>query len=1158
MLSGTKWVVSRGRQQNKGFMNNNRLRVVGLAILISIMMILFCPLGQKVCYAAVDKDFTVSFDDPEWEYKEYSYTDVQIVKKDSTKTSHIGTISISTTGGYISSLPGSPILPANASWSTDLGETINEKLVHQTAICVLEGTNDNITDVINIIKNVKFMIKNYTDKISVSILVDGQTTKLKYDDTNLGDYKITAGTGSLEGHYYVFVPCDPNIAKDSNNDKNMFYWKNAYNAAKSLRLMGMQGYLVTITEDAEDRILDKITTGGAWAGAVRVPDSLSNSSLNGDTVWTGFDLPTDSSHSIWKWVCGPEAGNTIKITGGYSALESWSHVIDPNPPDCAYSNWNRADPADPDYDEKGNEPNNYYDEYCMSVHYKSNGEQSTADEKRLGWNDWPNEPNTGIAGPYIDGYFVEFSGLEIEQHAESVLVVDSNREYTPHKWNYEVKPNSTDTLEVSCIEDTHPDCIYKDKAAEVVINAPSRDYDTNSYDGVTVTADGMEDISYFGLVLGDNVIIKYVGRDGTTYSETTTAPSDAGYYTAKAYIKISDDEYKVIQKDFAISKVNLTIILNDQTVKRGDPIDKKYGESDIGDGKGLIKEITGLKGDAGSEDKLDSILSSSIKADTSIIGTTEDGITIDEPYNGTGHTIVLKDSTGTKDVTDNYNITVIPGDLYVGMKTPDVIYPDPSAQDLVYGQKLKESVITGHYKDPTGGQEVSGTFTWDSPDIFPEVKDSKDGATPKDFEATFTPDDDATYTPVSVKIQINIIPKSIPDNIDSGDAKEITADVSVDMSNKAKVSLFDKQTNKYLIKGTDYTVTETVDDTTRKVKIIIKGIGNYKDEFTVYKDAHVWTGRVITEENYDDSAKEMNPVLSKVSIDNGTRIFLDKIGKLDQSNPDYQKTREIVSEITDSPTHESTKGDYRALITVYISNADGDLTSPSEKSCARSAIGAVEAGKTIVPADAEIGMYFDVSMDIQYYVEDTTTNPYTKLIEKTLPVHDTSSAVFLPDGFKEKVTVSIPERLKPAKNHTRKYYIIRVHDENNGSGTTSYKYTVMPYTQSKQNKYELTFETDKFSKYAIAYTDTSNSGKKDDPKPTPKPEPKKESSGSSGNSGSTVTAPVNNAAPVMPTTVQVASPKTGDTSDMTLAIIMILTGMILLVVSLTAAFKKKL
>lgn len=1217
--------------------NKHFLRVVVLTILVSILMTIISPLGQCVCYAddtGTTEKFSVSFDTPVWSYDKFYYSNVDVQKK---ADDEIKSISVHVENGYIYSLPTSVtkngsengkveftvtanngrenysthIEETNVSkfsdfsaitWTTDelyeldsngkpivdtdnkqILRTIDGKRIYQTATCSFTD-GFTIEKINSLIMGIKFLLLDYGKAVKITIDVDSR------DYSSLSGYNITRGTRGenidLSDHYYMYV-----------NEKLL--WADAYYKAKNMSFMGMPGYLVTVMSAEEDKILDNITSDGAWAGAamvkVNLTDQVKADAKDNTKTAEWLSSPTDPYNDYaWMWVDGDEAGIQIDITDGYVVNRGVTNPGRETDGKPNYSNWNK----NPEEEGKtrpyeGDEPNcNYYGnpEYCMQVHYTSQGQE---EKTTAGWNDLPNEQDG-----FVSGYFVEFSG---DDPFPSSHVTESKIQ--PHHetrdWDY-IPNTDKDEVTIVCNNPDHEECIYKETTSSGEINPDYRPvvlsidvgekmYNTLPNDEATVSftetiGTDKREISedeYIKFGVTGISSVKYVSTDGKGY-DSTTPPTNAGEYVA--YIEMGCHDTVgprniIVKKAFTISQVPLEITLNDQKVYVGDDIKRNYDTISSGDHVGLIKEITlngtaitsisELAGETGSKDKLASILDTAIVPDDTAVkaypvGYKSDNVAskmINITKNNSGtyvDNIVIMDASETKDVTGNYKITVNPGNIEV-TKRPTKridIADNPKAESITYGEKLENSNISGNCCEIDDESEVvEGEFSWTTPTVMPNVSDSKK----TEYKVTFTPKDGEKYFPIDdIPLEIEVLPKNLPDNIKNKNGEEIgiTNKISVDVNNNPVVELYDKQTQKELEKGDgkDYTVSsETVTkDDKQQIKITIKGNNNYTEKYTVYVDAHVWDGILETQVVPDSLARsELSndkgepPSASPIKIENGKKMLLYNVNQLSGSG-DVDTAKTIVSEINGSKEHTSANGTYHALVTLNIENVDSILskdeqneTAKKEKQCVEDAIGKTGTGKVSVPANAVIGLFFDVSMDIQY--EIIQQNPSTKTLitkDATNPdvIRDTTAKAFGDDfaGFKETVTITVPERLRPQKGYTRTYYIIRAHETSAGN----YEWDVLPVTREG---YKLSFDTDKFSKYALAYTETKDPEKKPD-------EPSGDSgSSSSGSSGSITPAVI--VTPTMPTvqtTVQVVSPKTGDKEDMTAATILVVFGMTLL------------
>ena len=147
-------------------------------------------------------------------------------------------------------------------------------------------------------------------------------------DPNVSQRKVKISLSTAipfsNGHFYDF--------KTSSG----ITWKDAKTAAEALDYFGLKGYLATITSVEENNFCASKLAGQGWIGA-----------------------SDEASEGTWKWVTGPEAGNSL-----------------------SYDNWASGEPNDAGSNED-------------FAHFLESGE----------WNDYPNSNGSEIAG-----YVVEFGG----------------------------------------------------------------------------------------------------------------------------------------------------------------------------------------------------------------------------------------------------------------------------------------------------------------------------------------------------------------------------------------------------------------------------------------------------------------------------------------------------------------------------------------------------------------------------------------------------------------------------------------------------------------------------------------------------------------------------------------------------------------------------
>ena len=175
-------------------------------------------------------------------------------------------------------------------------------------------------------------------------------------------------------HFYRFVS-KPNLS-----------WTAARDEAALLTYYGLKGYLVTITEQAENDFIRLKTKSVGWIGA-------SDASLEGD----------------WRWKTGPEGtedNGLGRLFWRGTGADYTSGVTGKGPVAGQYQNWNFG------------EPNNVgsNEHYAHILYFPTNPEASYK------WNDLP---NSGGTGDYASkGYLVEFGGYSNEHDMNLTATVN--------------------------------------------------------------------------------------------------------------------------------------------------------------------------------------------------------------------------------------------------------------------------------------------------------------------------------------------------------------------------------------------------------------------------------------------------------------------------------------------------------------------------------------------------------------------------------------------------------------------------------------------------------------------------------------------------------------------------------------------------------------
>ena len=201
-------------------------------------------------------------------------------------------------------------------------------------------------------------------------------------------FSITVGEANFlpsTNHYYEFVS-DPNIS-----------WTDAEIAASNRTYFGLQGYLVTLTSQAEADFSGSQAQGVGWIGA-------NDAAVEGE----------------WRWVTGPEAG-TLFWNGGVTGTE------------ITFAFWNAGEPNDYPGGPATPGQENYAHITDPSVTTSPGS-----------WNDLPNVTNT--SGAYsAQGYVVEYGGTAgdppLNITATTSLSLSGCQIITNRRITYRVKGN---------------------------------------------------------------------------------------------------------------------------------------------------------------------------------------------------------------------------------------------------------------------------------------------------------------------------------------------------------------------------------------------------------------------------------------------------------------------------------------------------------------------------------------------------------------------------------------------------------------------------------------------------------------------------------------------------------------------------------------------
>lgn len=263
--------------------------------------------------------------------------------------------------------------------------------------------------------------------------------------------KETIDYNSLNGHYYETVRTTVN-------------WETAYEACKTKKYMGMQGYLVTVTSQAEHDYVYTMIGENCWTAATSW-DTYTAPIKNTYADWyksKGIAIPATThtgSTEFYFWTDGPEKGKICS----YGPLGGQVAAPDPDG-DPVFLNW------------ASGEPNNSSGEFCMHFFSTQGGK----------WNDYINT-NKCV-------YVIEYGGMESDEELEDSNTGSSDADVDVFvKVDINIDPTAqTITTEADDIYVGQPLAIKENVNGEYI-----QDEDTGEYQVKTIIGRDADDNSKY-------------------------------------------------------------------------------------------------------------------------------------------------------------------------------------------------------------------------------------------------------------------------------------------------------------------------------------------------------------------------------------------------------------------------------------------------------------------------------------------------------------------------------------------------------------------------------------------------------------------------------------------------------------------------------------
>lgn len=377
-----------------------------------------------------------------------------------------------------------------------------------TATLDKSGTSATFTNLTaalaqEVLRNITFTGCSRTTTINVT--VDGNVSSELPSGATLAEYN---------GHYYMYVP-------------TKLSWSSAYNAAKTYKFNGMQGYLATLTSGDEYRALNsKVRATGGWiGGTLIVYNDGKETKINDESSLTQtteeFTYPaTSTSYNNTRgnairdyyWACGPEAGSSFMdaVTNG---LINMLETNEPNAYQHKTSQW------------EGQENLLGLTKYECCLLANNTGKLLINDITETGYQ----------STSFAEGYFVEFGGYAEGKDPgnpdTSLAATDSHTFAHEHTLSYSVSSDGT-SITATC-SNADGLCDISNTGVTLTLLSGESEY-RGGIDSVWNESE-RDTWTTAGLALPTDVTITYAKtKDGE--SSTVDKIKNVGYYTISATV----------------------------------------------------------------------------------------------------------------------------------------------------------------------------------------------------------------------------------------------------------------------------------------------------------------------------------------------------------------------------------------------------------------------------------------------------------------------------------------------------------------------------------------------------------------------------------------------------------------------------------------------